>query len=444
MSWFSLIPSRPEVIPIVQFIASNQRWWLSLVAAISVCLWAANWLPIQRVEYKLTTNIAISQHRLPILQGLEGKSLVSESCSGFSFVIHDVRCAVVEAGSAVNSDLASARVTMVFNSRSRAGQLEMLLDQLTKPQVQSEECRQIIKQIQKERWILETALHSKKLYELDLKREKESQDASTVQLADTADSKLVSKTPGTRFQLSSFVSRRPSRFGSADLAQQLETAIVKQSQKVQSLEISIDRLKAQTQGYLNFTGSPSVAPIAHAIPPIRLFVLASICFAVWFLLAWWARPWGLHGGRAARIGQGNLFNRWVTFLEATNQSRRAQPARKSSLPNDSPTGSVNKQRFEMAGIPFLGTVQVAVRKKDMELVPMASSKVAENTSEPASFVPSPSYSYKALQLLRRLGEGSLVLWFTILVARLMFDPAWRELVCVAPLAAIARLITGIH
>jgi hypothetical protein len=42
-----------------------------------------------------------------------------------------------------------------------------------------------------------------------------------------------------------------------------------------------------------------------------------------------------------------------------------------------------------------------------------------------------------------LGEGSLVLWFAVLVARLMLDPAWRELVCVAPLAALARLITGI-
>lgn len=435
------------MIPIVQFLASNQRWWLSLVAAISVCLWAANWLPIQRVEYKLTTNIAISQHRLPILRGLEDKSLVSENCSGFSFVIDDVQCAVVEAGSAVNSDLASARVTMVFNTRSRVGQLEMLLDQLTKPQVQSEECKQITKQIQKERWILETALHSKKLYELDLKREKESQEASADQVADTADSndsKLVSKTPSTRFQLSSFVSRRSSRLGSDDLAQQLEAAIVKQSQKVQSLEISIDRLKAQTQGYLNFTGSPAVAPIAHAIPPIRLLVLASICFAIWFLLAWWARPWGLHVGQATKYGEGTLFNRLVTFLIATNQSRRVQPARKSPSPSDSPAGSVSKQRFEMAGIPFLGTVQVTVRKQHVQLVSIASLKMAENASELASFLPSQSHSYKALQLLRRLGEGSLVLWFTILVARLMFDPAWRELVCVAPLAAIARLITGIQ
>ena len=435
------------MIPIVQFLASNQRWWLSLVAAISVCLWAANWLPIQRVEYKLTTNIAISQHRLPILRGLQGKSLVSESGSGFSFVINDVQCAVVEAGSSVNSDLVSARVTMVFNSRSRAGQLEMLLDQLTKPQVQSEECKQITKQIQKERWILETALHSKKLYELDLKRERESQEATVDEAADTADSsdsKMVSKTPNTRFLLSSFVSQRSSRLGTDDLAPQLETAIVKQSQKVQALEISIDRLEAQTQGYLNFTGSPSVAPIAHAIPPIRLFVLASICFAIWFLLAWWTRPWGLLGGKATKHGERTLFRRLVAVLIATNPLRRALAARKSRSSSDSPISSVKRQRFEMAGIPFLGTVQVTVPRQEIELVSRVLCKRGENASEPTCFVPSQSHSYKALQLLRRLGEGSLVLWFTILVARLMFDPAWRELVCVAPLAAIARLITGIQ
>ena len=436
----------PEVIPIVQFLASNQRWWLSLVAAISVCLWAANWLPIQRVEYKLTTNIAISQHRLPILQGLEGKSLVSESCSGFSFVIDDVQCAAFEAGAAVNSDLASARVTMVFNTRSRAGQLEMLLDQLTKPQAQSEECRQITKQIQKERWILETALHSKKLYELDLKREKESREVSTDQVADTvdsSDSKLVSKTPGTRFQLSSFVSQRSHRLGVDDLAQQLETAIVKQSQKIQALEISIDRLKAQTQGYLNFTGSPSVAPVAHAIPPVRLFVLASICFAIWFLLSWWTGPWGLHGGQATRIGKRISFHRWITVLVANNQALRARPASKSSSRNNSHAGSVKKQRFEMAGIPFLGTVQVNVCKQIIQEVPAVSFKIAEKMSEPTLLAPSQSHSFNALQLLRRLGEGSLVLWFAVLVARLMLDPAWRELVCVAPLAALARLVTGI-
>ncbi len=98
----------------------------------------------------------------------------------------------------------------------------------------------------------------------------------------------------------------------------------------------------------------------------------------------------------------------------------------------------------MAGIPFLGTVQVTLRKQEMQMVPKASSKVAENASEPASFVPSLSHSYQAQQLLRRLGEGSLVLWFTVLVARLMFDPAWRELVYVAPFAALARLIMGIQ
>jgi hypothetical protein len=438
------------VVPIVQFLASNQRWWLSLVAAISVCLWAANWLPIQRVEYKLTSNLAISQHRLPILRGLEGKSLISESCPGFSFVVDDVHCAAVEAGAAVNSDLASARVTMVFNTRSRAGQLEMLLDQLTKPQMQSEECRQLTKQIQKERWLLETALHSKKLYELDLTREKEAREVSANQVADTADSsdssesKLTSKTPGTRFLLSSFVSQRSNRLGADDLAQQLETAIVKQSQKVQALEISIDRLRAQTQGYLNFTGSPSVAPIAHAIPPIRLFVLASICFAIWFLLAWWARPWGLHVGQATRIGKGIPFHRWITSLIANHPTLGTQPTGKFSPRNDSAAGSVKKQRFEMAGIPFLGTVQVTVLKQEMKEVPTVSFKMADKVSEPTVLAPSQSHNDKALQLLRRLGEGSLVLWFAVLVARLMLDPAWRELLCVAPLAAITRLIMGIR
>jgi len=429
---------------IVHSKASNQRWWLSLVAAISICLWAVNWLPIQSVEYRLTTNIAISQHRLPILKGLRGKSLVSENDPAFSFVIQDVQSAPVDSGSVANSDLSSARVAMIFKPRSHADQIEMMLDKWTMPKLQSEECKQITKQIRKERWLLETALHGKRRYELDVQREKETRSISTDQFADTAESRSLPRAPTMRFQLSSFVSQRSGSLGSEELPQQLETAIVSHINNIRGLEISIERLQAQTQGFLNFTGAPLIAPIAHSIPALRLMVLGLICFSIWILLAWWSRPWGILTEQSVLRNLPKLLKLLTTAAAAAKPFR----VQSSSLRTPSAKNSTVTQRFKVLGIPFLGAVQVIGRRQEnvftQVLVPNMVPSMVANPTEPTCSVPSDANEFQSLQLLRRLGEGSLVLWLVILVARLMFDPAWRELVCVAPLAAIARLITGIH
>lgn len=440
---------------IVHLKASNQRWWLSLVAAISVCLWAVNWLPIQSVEYRLTTNIAISQHRLPILKGLAGKKIVSSDPQAPSFVVQEVQGSAIEAGSAALSDLSSARVTVLFKERGMAGQIETLLDQWTVPNLQSEECRQLESQIHKERWFLETALHSKKRFELDAQREKEARNIATGELIDVAESRSTTKSPSMRFQLSSFVTHRSSSLGAEDFAQKIETTISQRSNQVQALEVCIQRLQAQTQGFLNFTGAPTVAPIVQSIPRIRLMVLGMICLSIWCLLAWWARP--------TLVPSKPLF--WKTGAVALQ--RLKQWFRKISLPkqsfNDSTKSPDLRRRFEVVGIPYLGSVQIQGPEDSRSFTPLpvlartkrslqatASVDTMSNTMSKAATeesIASASYELdnaNVLQLLRRLGEGSLVVWVVVLIARLGLDPAWRELVSVAPLAALARLILGIQ
>jgi hypothetical protein len=49
----------------------------------------------------------------------------------------------------------------------------------------------------------------------------------------------------------------------------------------------------------------------------------------------------------------------------------------------------------------------------------------------------------SIWLLKSISEGSLVLWIGLFAARVMFDPVWRELVMIAPLAALSRMISGI-
>jgi len=242
-----------------------------------------------------------------------------------------------------------------------------------------------------------------------------------------------------RFQLSSFVSQRSSSLGSEELPQQLETAIVSHTSNIRGLEISIERLQAQTQGFLNFTGAPSIAPIAHSIPALRLMVLVAICFSIWILLAWWSRPWSILAEQSMLRNLPKLL-KLLTKVAAATKPVRVQS---SSLRTPSAKNSTVTQRFKVLGIPFLGAVQVIGRKQENVFGQVPVPSMVANLSEPTCSVPSDANDFQSRQLLRRLGEGSLVLWFVILVARLMFDPAWRELVCVAPLAAIARLVTGI-
>ena len=98
----------------------------------------------------------------------------------------------------------------------------------------------------------------------------------------------------------------------------------------------------------------------------------------------------------------------------------------------------------------MGTIQVHVDEtsarteasKSYSRLPLATSD-AERSSVNAD-VSVPSYPFDAFKMLRSLGEGSLVLWIGLLTARLLFDPAFRELVSVAPLAAISRMILGIQ
>ena len=109
--------------------------------------------------------------------------------------------------------------------------------------------------------------------------------------------------------------------------------------------------------------------------------------------------------------------------------------------------------MQREGIPYLGAIHVlseessAGRFGSQIQNQLAVSSVATEhvrlTAEELAFSDR-SRQLRSLEILRSLGEGSLVLWIGLFAAKFMFDPVWRELVVVAPLAAISRMITGIH
>ena len=109
--------------------------------------------------------------------------------------------------------------------------------------------------------------------------------------------------------------------------------------------------------------------------------------------------------------------------------------------------------MQSEGIPYLGSIQVLSEESSAsrsgsqtQTQPAVSSVATERarlTAEELAFSER-SRQLKSITVLRSLSGGSLVLWIGLFAARVIFDPVWRELVAVAPLAAISRMITGIQ
>ena len=195
------------------------------------------------------------------------------------------------------------------------------------------------------------------------------------------------------------------------------------------MKLSLERLKAKARGFLSLTGAPKVDPVVRPLTLFRLLILFVLCTSVWLLLIWWLHP--------VRI---NLLN----WLKAPHSYGTM-----SASTSDSSTRGLKKtiHWMQREGIPYLGAIQILsdetskVRERSH-----VNSSAAANTSSMKEDLSSShqSHHFKSITALRSLSEGSLVLWMGLFVARVIFDPVWRELVAVAPLAAISRMITGIQ
>ena len=108
--------------------------------------------------------------------------------------------------------------------------------------------------------------------------------------------------------------------------------------------------------------------------------------------------------------------------------------------------------MQREGIPYLGAIHVLSQASSARPVPQMQTQIEVNsvaTEQDGLTVEDLAFSdrsrrLKSIKMLRSLSEGSLVLWIGLFAAKAMFDPVWRELVVVAPLAAISRMITWIQ
>jgi len=379
------------------------------------------------VEYKLVTNLAISQHRLVMLQRLTHHRNVSLSGKDIPFSGLEILGEDNRASPSSNSDLLSVRVKVRCPIRSSIKDIEKSLFELTIPSMETDECQAFAKQLHREGWLLESCMHSIKRLELDLEHDKQAVEIDSVAAQESGDSSAVSP-----FRLTSFGATEHSQQTQSSIMDNLKRLAQVRSENLGAMVTMLERLKAKSRGFLSMTGSPMIEPVVRPMTAARFIVLFLMCALVWVLLMTWLHP-----------GFGHNRFRIKTLVTKRNSS--------SSSPAASPTNSFNSDQsktilwMQRAGIPYLGEVQVWEEEfSKKKSIPLPHIHLSETSSQEFESIDPKIHLLNSVKWLRSLGDGSLVLWIGLLVARFMFDPIWRELLSVAPLAAISRMISGIQ
>jgi len=402
----------------------GKPWSVCFIAALSFCLWGANVLPIQQVEYQLTTNLAISQHRMPMLQRLSGKTTKSASKNLAIFSALEIQSDETSPSASTNSDLRSVRVKICCPIHCDIHDVERSLNELTAPSLESSECLVFAKQLQKEQWLLESSAHSVKRLELDLERERNAIATDTVDTERAASQDSEELRTSTPFRLASFPVPQQAQ---SELMEKLRRLNQTRTENVDSMLLTLERLKAKARGFLSLTGSPRIDPVVRPLTFFRFLVLCVLCATVWLLLMGWLHP---ILGRRLFGKESPQFNRTDSLPQET-----------SPAPEISNPGNQKAIRWmQREGIPYLGAIHVVTEASAVNDV---TSELRTQQTMSSRTTERPASKLDSNQLLKSLGEGSLVLWIGLFAARLLFDPLWRELIAVAPLAAISRMISGI-
>ena len=343
-----------------------------------------------------------------------------------------------------SSDLQSVRVKILCENHCDFRVVEQVLNELTTPTEESDECVVFDKQILKARWLLESNLHSMKRLEMDVDREKVAIESERDEAERIANTNVDESKPVSQFRLASFGVSPANAAPHSELMDSLIHLNQVRTENVESMLQTRKRLHEKSKGFLSFTGSPRMDPVVKPITLFRFMVLSVLCVLVWLLLMAWVQP--------IRGSISQLRKRLTTgpFVLESNSGGTAlkDSTRTSTLP---PLGIAKTIHWmQQSGIPYLGAIQVsvgAVPATEPSLhSPSMNDLVNQETSPSTDMVAELASSAQArsIRVLKRLSEGSLVFWIGLLVFRLMFDPLWRELVVVAPLAALSRLISGIQ
>ncbi|MEQ1827361.1 MAG: hypothetical protein ABL921_15495 [Pirellula sp.] len=402
---------------------SENVLWVSVIATMGLCLWLSNLLPIQRVEYELTTNLAISQHRLPLLERLMLNGGEATKSASPSFTISSLKQVESDQNFNTHSELISVRIGVRIVHRVPVEEIEACLDRLTTPNAESAELSRIASELRTAKWILESHKHSLKRLELDDERDRQSYGLA----GENTDVNLRQPSANGPFRVASFSFRNP-RDAQGELRDQLNKMVDASGERVESTQLTLERLKAHARGFLSFTGSPQIVPIAHAITLGRYMALCVLCLLVWFLVIYWMSPIQ----RIVRLA-------WKRTKESTASS--------GDVSAMSELESRIVSWLSSNGIPYLGSVEMKLGM-DSKSGERSELSIATQEDHPGTPVQGgtvrASNRGSACQWMRFAGDRILLMWIFVFVVRLIFDPLWRDLVSAAPLAAISRLILGVR
>lgn len=412
-------------------------WWVCLIASMAFCLWGVNVLPIQNVEYELSSNVAVSHHRLPLLMSLKPSTVSNSREFSGVFTQIDVRCEAIDQLETKSSELQSVRVRLRLPKRVDPSEIERMLDFCTIPSAESPEYQKLAMDLLKERWALESAQHSLKRLEMDRER-----DRLAIEVDRSGQELDASVTPSSGpFRLTSFQTAGVGDSQNAGLLEMLQHLCQSKSEKVAGIVASIERTKQKARGFLSFTGAPHLDPVVRPMTLLRLLTLSVLCLAIWFLFMWWLQPTKL-------VPMGSFGVRQLSFFASLPE----KTAKRRNVADPSSKGFQKTLAWlQREGIPYLGAIELERELVDIESEArrmtagqQADSVVSDQTNGLGTQRVKTHSQGDGKRILQGLAEGSLVLWIGLFIARILFDPAWRELAVVAPLAAISRMLFGIQ
>lgn len=430
----------------------EKRVWLCFVATLSVALWSINLIPLQQIEYLFSSRVALSQHRLSLLQRM-ANTKIDES-------MHMIDCtSETQVENLSNSEMQAVRVRIILTQRMAAEAIAKKLDEMTVPKFESTETVELAKKMRWTRWQHQVANHMIRRLELDQEREREVNSAANSQRP---------------FQLTGYTSPSASELPGAslepgELHSSLEQVRDQSHGNLLALSNSLESVRSKSRGFLSLTGAPKIETIARPVHTIHVVMLLLIALMIWV---------GLYA--ATNTGGVRLLEPIVQSMSRASQefstviARRRETAeqkRESKRPNSTSTSVEDLHRSKRAeqtidwlqrnGITYFGPIQLqhsgsidAMRIESTSNLGSSSTLRGEEINRDADVeheksIAMPTASAVACDSiatsyvwLRRLIDSTLLAWVGLFLFRFATDAAWRDLFVVAPLAAFSRLICG--
>ena len=356
--------------------------WCGIVFALGVVITSLNFLPPVGVSYRLESRAMVSPVRLEQLKQLASEHEKMPLSEGLPARLLGVR--VLDDGStdlvnnASNEKLILVAIDSHWLNKCNEEQHSLWLERLSKADVANTNETETARLARQARWALAATEHYVAQNQY-LNETKPSSTRTTFELASTQKS-----SPGVSATLAA---QRSPLGPTSELEEQLAAA----QSKLSETELAWQQEIEQSSGTIRVAGAPEASAVAGTIP---LWMAVSVL--VLGLASGTAAGWIQH-----RLQSGGAYD--PTFVS---------------------------RQLALQGVPVAGEVELPGEMIDgTDWIELAGRKASDA-------------SRRTARQLTQISEWAVAFWCIMIVARIVLDPLWRNVLLDSPLAAFGRLLAG--